>query len=75
MCVPAEKYEVPVIIGVFPETLVGEKGPVTDIVLLGPQIAYILPESQRLLPNKWLEFIDSMSLLHLKRYPFLLLYK
>ena len=46
----AEKYEVPVVIEAFPETLV---------VLLGPQIAYMLPEIQRLLPNKPVEVIDS----------------
>ena len=48
----AEKYEVPVIIEAFPETLAGEKGQNADVVLLGPQIAYMLPEIQRLLPNK-----------------------
>ena len=41
----AEKYEVPVIIEAFPETLAGEKGPVADVVLLGPQIAYMLIDS------------------------------
>ncbi|VDZ79277.1 PTS system N,N'-diacetylchitobiose-specific transporter subunit IIB [Salmonella bongori] len=29
----AEKYEVPVIIEAFPETLAGEKGPSADVVL------------------------------------------
>ncbi|SPW58111.1 PTS system N,N'-diacetylchitobiose-specific transporter subunit IIB [Escherichia coli] len=29
-------------------------------VLLGPQIAYMLPEIQRLLPNKPVEVIDSL---------------
>ena len=47
----AEKYEVPVIIEAFPETLAGEKGPVADVVLL---------EIQRLLPNKPVEVIDSL---------------
>lgn len=56
----AEKYEVPVIIEAFPETLAGEKGPAADVVLLGPQIAYMLPEIQRLLPGKPVEVIDSM---------------
>ena len=56
----AEKYEVPVIIEAFPETLAGEKGPAADVVLLGPQIAYMLPEIQRLLPNKPVEVIDSL---------------
>ncbi len=54
----AEKYEVPVVIEAFPETLAGEKGQKDD-VLLGPQIAYMLPEIQRLLPNKPVEVIDS----------------
>lgn len=31
-----------------------------DVVLLGPQIAYMLPEIQRLLPNKPVEVIDSL---------------
>ena len=49
----AETYEVP-------ETLAGEKGQNADVVLLGPQIAYMLPEIQRLLPNKPVEVIDSL---------------
>ena len=55
-----KKYEVPVIIEAFPETLAGEKGQNADVVLLGPQIAYMLPEIQRLLPNKPVEVIDSL---------------
>ena len=55
----AEKYEVPVVIEALPETLAGEKGQTADVVLLGPQIAYMLPEIQRLLPNKPVEVIDS----------------
>lgn len=55
----AEKYAVPVIIDAFPETLAAEKGPQADVVLLGPQIAYMLPEIQRVLPNKPVEVIDS----------------
>ena len=43
----AEKYEVPVIIEAFPETLASEKGPQADVVLLG------------LLPNKPVEVIDA----------------
>lgn len=54
------KYEVPVIIEAYPETLAGEKGPEADVVLLGPQIAYMLPEIQRLLPNKPVEVLDSL---------------
>lgn len=56
----AEKYEVPVVIEAFPETLAGEKGQTADVILLGPQIAYMLPEIQRLLPNKPVEVIDSV---------------
>ena len=56
----AEKYEFLVIIEAFPETLAGEKGQNADVVLLGPQIAYMLPEIQRLLPNKPVEVIDSL---------------
>lgn len=55
----AEKYNVPVVIDAFPETLAAEKGPQADVVLLGPQIAYMLPEIQRLLPTKPVEVIDS----------------
>jgi len=55
----AEKYDVPVVIEAFPETRAGEKGPQADVVLLGPQIAYMLAEIQRLLPNKPVEVIDS----------------
>lgn len=36
------------------------KGQNADVVLLGPQIAYMLPEIQRLLPNKPVEVIDSL---------------
>ena len=53
----AEKYEVPVVIEAFPETLAGQTA---DVILLGPQIAYMLPEIQRLLPNKPVEVIDSV---------------
>jgi PTS system cellobiose-specific IIB component len=60
MKVQAEKYEVPVIIEAFPETLAGEKGGVADLVLLGPQIAYMQPEIQKLLPSKPVEVIDSV---------------
>ena len=59
MKVVAEKYEVPVIIEAFPETLAGEKGGAADLVLLGPQIAYMLPEIQKVLPGKPVEVIDS----------------
>ena len=56
----AEKYNVPVLIEAFPGTLAAEKGPHADVVLLGPQIAYMLPEIQRLLPGKPVEVIDSV---------------
>ncbi len=55
----AEKYEVPVIIEAWPETLAAEKGKDADLVLLGPQIAYMLPEIQKVLPGKLVEVIDS----------------
>lgn len=55
----AEKYEVPVIIEAWPETLAAEKGKDADLVLLGPQIAYMLPEIKKVLPGKPVEVIDS----------------
>lgn len=55
----AEKYEVPVEIEAFSETFAAEKGPEADVILLGPQIAYLLPDIQRLLPGKAIEVIDS----------------
>lgn len=55
----AEKYEVPVEIEAFSETFAAEKGPAADVILLGPQIAYLLPDIQRLLPGKTIEVIDS----------------
>lgn len=48
----------PAIIETFPETLTGGKGLVADVVLLGPQIVCVLPETWRLLPNKPVEVID-----------------
>lgn len=56
----AEKYDVPVEIDAYPETLAAEKGQDADLVLLGPQIAYMLPEIQTLLPGKPVEVIDSL---------------
>lgn len=58
MCVQVEKYEVSVIIEVFLEILVGEKGQNVDVVLLGLQIVYMLFEIQCLLFNKLVEVID-----------------
>ncbi|TYN69788.1 PTS sugar transporter subunit IIB, partial [Salmonella enterica subsp. enterica serovar Typhimurium] len=34
--------------------------PSSDVFLLGPQFAYMLPEIQRLLPGKPVEVFDSM---------------
>lgn len=56
----AEKYEVPVIIEAYPETLAAEKGGNADLILLGPQIAYMLPEIQKVVPGKPVEVIDSV---------------
>lgn len=56
----AEKYEVPVIIEAYSESLAAEKGPQADVVLLGPQIAWKLADIQQLLPNKPVEVIDSL---------------
>jgi len=56
----AEKYEVPVIIEAFSETLAAEKGPQADVVLLGPQIAWKRPEIQRSLPSTPVEVIDPL---------------
>lgn len=55
----ADKYEVPVIIEAFSESLAAEKGGAADLVLLGPQIAYKLAEIQKILPGKPVEVIDS----------------
>ena len=56
----AEKYDVPVLIDAYPETLAGEKGQDADLILLGPQIAYMLPEIQQQLPGKPVEVIDTL---------------
>lgn len=56
----AEKYDVPVVIDAYPETLAAEKGVDADLILLGPQIAYMLPEIQQQLPGKPVEVIDSI---------------
>ncbi|WP_312946828.1 PTS sugar transporter subunit IIB [Superficieibacter sp.] len=56
----AEKYEVPVVIEAFPESLAAEKGPEADAILLGPQIAYLLADIKQLLPGKPIEVIDSI---------------
>ncbi|MBT0719918.1 PTS sugar transporter subunit IIB [Rosenbergiella collisarenosi] len=56
----ANKYNVPVVIEAFPETLLGEKGEQADIILLGPQISYMLPEFKATFPAKPIEVIDSI---------------
>lgn len=56
----AEKYQVPVVIEAFPETLAAKKGQDADLILLGPQISWMLPDIQKLLPNKPVEVIDSL---------------
>ncbi|QIX94335.1 PTS sugar transporter subunit IIB [Cedecea sp. FDAARGOS_727] len=55
----AEKYEVPVEIEAFSEALANEKGKDADLVLLGPQIAYMQADIKKLLPTKPVEVIDS----------------
>ena len=60
MSAQAEYFVVPDIINAFPESLACEKGQNADGVLLGPQIAYMLPEIQRLVPNKPVEVIDTL---------------
>lgn len=55
----AEKYEVPVFIEAFSEALVAEKGPHADVILLGPQIAYMYDDIKKMLPDKTVEVIDS----------------
>ena len=40
----AEKYEVPVVIEAFPETLAGEKGQKADVVLLGHKSPICCPK-------------------------------
>lgn len=56
----ALKYEVPVVIDAFPESLAAEKGPEADLILLGPQIAWMLADIQKILPDKPVEVIDSV---------------
>lgn len=54
----AEKYNVPVTIEAFSETFFGEKGEQADVILLGPQIGYMLSEFKQQLANKPIEVID-----------------
>ncbi|HBO23290.1 PTS sugar transporter subunit IIB [Providencia sp.] len=60
MRIQAEKYDVPVNIEAFPESLAAEKGVDADLVLLGPQIAWMLDDIQKLLPSKPVVVIDSL---------------
>ncbi|WET14601.1 PTS sugar transporter subunit IIB [Yersinia intermedia] len=60
MKVQAEKYDVPVIINAYPEALAAEHGAQADVILLGPQIAYMLPEVAKMFPNKPVEVIDAL---------------
>lgn len=60
MKVQAEKYEVPVVINAYPEALAAQHGKEADVILLGPQIAYMLPEVTKMFPNKPVEVIDSI---------------
>ncbi|ANI31707.1 PTS system N,N'-diacetylchitobiose-specific transporter subunit IIB [Yersinia entomophaga] len=55
----AEKYEVPVVINAYPEALASEKGPEADVILLGPQISYMLGEIEKMFPHKPVEVIDA----------------
>lgn len=41
----AEKYEVPVVIEAFPETLAGEKGQTADVILLAANRLYVARNS------------------------------
>lgn len=55
----ATKYEVPVVIEAFSESIVSEKGAEADVILLGPQIRYMQPEIAEKFPNKPVEVIES----------------
>jgi PTS system cellobiose-specific IIB component len=41
----AEKYEVPVIIEAYPETLAGEKGPEADVIIRATNCVYVTGNS------------------------------
>lgn len=55
----AEKYNVPVVIEAFSEAFASEKGPHADVILLGPQISYMLSDFEKNFPTKPIEVIDS----------------
>ena len=55
----AEKYDVPVLIEAFPESLAAQKGPEADLILLGPQISYMKRDIQNVLPEQTIEVIDA----------------
>lgn len=54
----AEKYNVPVEIAAFSETYVEEKVSEADVILLGPQIGYMLDNIKRISKDKPIAVID-----------------
>ncbi|MGL4860035.1 MAG: PTS sugar transporter subunit IIB [Enterobacteriaceae bacterium] len=55
----AEKYDVPVIVEAYSETEIAEKGPEADLILLGPQIAYLHEDIQKRMGDKPVQVIDA----------------
>ncbi|MGL4714177.1 PTS sugar transporter subunit IIB [Shewanella sp.] len=55
----ATKHSVPVDIEAFPESQVKEKGVDADVILLGPQVGYMLADFKALFPNKPVNVIDT----------------
>ncbi len=49
----AEKYEVPVIIEAYPETLAGEKGPEADVVLMNPLMILV-----KIIKLRWIHILS-----------------
>lgn len=56
----ATKHAVPVDIEAFSEALIMERGPEADLILLGPQIKYMLDDFTAKLPFKPIAVIDSL---------------
>ncbi|MNS10913.1 N,N'-diacetylchitobiose-specific phosphotransferase enzyme IIB component [compost metagenome] len=56
----ATKHAVPVDIEAFSEALIMERGPEADLILLGPQIKYMLDDFTAKLPSKPIAVIDSL---------------
>jgi PTS system cellobiose-specific IIB component len=56
----ALKHSVPVDIEAFPESRTSEKGPEADVILLGPQVSYMLSDISSRFPNKPVAVIDSI---------------